>query len=92
MDRNRESNEGRKPAQSSPKPRSMPSGGEFAGIGLQFGLTIVVFVFAGVWLDGRLHSSPWFTIGCTMAGAAGGFYSMYRRAMAAERSNEREKR
>jgi F0F1-type ATP synthase assembly protein I len=68
----------------------MPSGSEFAGIGLQFGLTIVVFVLGGVWLDNRLHTSPWFVIGCTFAGAAGGFYSMYRRVMAAQRRNDRD--
>ncbi|HVA58806.1 MAG: AtpZ/AtpI family protein [Gemmatimonadaceae bacterium] len=70
----------------------MPAGAEFAGIGLQFGMTIVVFVFAGVWLDNRLHSSPWFTIGCTFAGTAGGFYSMYKRATAAQHDGERDGR
>ncbi|HVZ76913.1 MAG TPA: AtpZ/AtpI family protein [Gemmatimonadaceae bacterium] len=69
----------------------MPSGSEFAGIGMQFGLTIVVFVFGGVWLDRHLGTSPWFTIGCTFAGAAGGFYSMYRRVTAAQREQERNK-
>ena len=92
MDRDREPNEGRKEPTFSPKQRSMPSGTEFAGIGLQFGLTIVVFVFAGVWLDGHLNSTPWFTIGCAFAGAAGGFYSMYRRVMAQQRASERDKR
>ncbi len=92
MDRDREPNEGRKKGPFSPKQRSMPSGAEFAGIGLQFGMTIVVFVFGGMWLDGKLHTTPWFTIGCTFAGAAGGFYSMYRRATAAQRDGERDGR
>ena len=90
MDRDREPNEGQKPAQIPPGQRSMPSGAEFAGIGLQFGLTIVVFVFGGVWLDGKLHTTPWFTIGCTFAGAFGGFYSIYRRVMAQQRSHGRD--
>ncbi len=91
MDRDRASNEGRNEPSVPPKRRSMPSGSEFAGIGLQFGLTIGVFVFGGVWLDGKLHSTPWFTIGCTFAGAFGGFYSIYRRVMAQQRSSERDK-
>jgi F0F1-type ATP synthase assembly protein I len=59
--------------------RSKPvSGAEFAGIGVQFALTILVFVFAGVWLDKRLGTSPWLLLLCVFAGAGGAFYSMYR--------------
>jgi len=61
------------------------SGTEFAGIGVQFALTILVFVFAGLWLDRRLGTSPWLVVICVFAGAAGGFYSMYRRVTAAQR-------
>lgn len=61
------------------------SGAEFAGIGLQFALTILVFVFMGVWLDRRLGTSPWLVLICVFAGAAGGFYSMYRRVSLAQR-------
>jgi F0F1-type ATP synthase assembly protein I len=61
------------------------SGAAFAGIGLQFALTILVFVFAGVWLDRRLGTSPWLLLICVFAGAAGGFYSMYRRVTLAQR-------
>ena len=74
-----------------PGQRSNSPGMALAGIGLQFGLTIVVFVFGGVWLDKHLDSSPWFTIGCTFVGAAGGIYSMYRRAMAVERSQDEDR-
>jgi hypothetical protein len=55
------------------------SGSEFAGVGLQFAITIVVFAFAGVWLDRRLGASPWFTVVMVFAGATLGFWSMYRR-------------
>ena len=92
MDRDREPDEGRKGPGFPPAKRQMPSGTEFAGIGLQLGLTIVVFVFAGVWLDDRLHSSPWFVLICTFTGAFGGFYSIYRRVMASQRRNEKDAR
>ncbi len=61
------------------------SGAEFAGVGVQFAATILVFVFAGTWLDRRLHSSPWFLLLCVFIGAGGGFYSMYRKVTAAQR-------
>jgi F0F1-type ATP synthase assembly protein I len=64
------------------------TGAEFAGIGLQFALTILVFVFAGVWLDKRLGTSPWFVLVFVFVGAGGGFYSMYRRVTAAQRKTD----
>lgn len=74
----------------SPGPSRKPvdnavSGAEFAGIGVQFALAILVFVFAGVWLDKRLGSTPWFTLIGVFVGAAGGFYSMYRKITASQR-------
>jgi F0F1-type ATP synthase assembly protein I len=56
------------------------SGTEFAGVGIQFALTIVVFAFAGIWLDRRLGTSPWFVLVMVFGGAALGFWSMVRRA------------
>jgi F0F1-type ATP synthase assembly protein I len=56
------------------------SGTEFAGIGIQFALTIVVFAFLGIWLDRRLGTSPWLVIVMVFGGAALGFWSMVRRA------------
>lgn len=64
---------------------SAVSGVEFAGIGIQFALTILIFVFAGVWLDRRLGSSPWFVIIGVFVGASAGFFSMYRQMMSAQR-------
>jgi F0F1-type ATP synthase assembly protein I len=63
-------------------------GGEFAGIGLQFALTVVVFALIGVWLDKRLGTAPWFLVGLTFVGAGGGMYSMYRRAVTSHRSRD----
>lgn len=61
------------------------SGAEFAGIGFQFAATVLVFVFIGVWLDRRMGTSPWLLLTCVFVGAAGGFYSMYRRVSVAQR-------
>lgn len=67
------------------------SGGEFAGVGLQFALVILVFTFAGIWLDKRLGTSPWLLMICVFAGAAGGFYSIYQKATAAQRRDAEER-
>jgi F0F1-type ATP synthase assembly protein I len=64
---------------------SAPSASEFAGIGLQFAASIVLFVFAGQWLDRRLGTGPVFLILGVFVGAGGAFYSMYRKLMAAQK-------
>ena len=68
---------------------SAPSASEFAGIGLQFALSIVLFVFAGEWVDSRLGTGPWFLIVGAFVGAGGGFYSMYRKLMASQQSEDK---
>ena len=72
------------------------SGGEFAGVGLQFAATFLAFLFVGRWLDGRLGTTPWLTLIFLFVGAGGAFYSMYRKLMAAQKrardAKEREDR
>ena len=55
------------------------SGSEFAGIGVQFAATIVVFAFLGIWLDKRLGTSPWLLLVLVLGGSGLGFWSMVRR-------------
>lgn len=61
------------------------SGSEFAGVGLQFAATLVLFAFAGIWLDKRLGTSPWFVILMVFGGGTLGFWSMYRRMTAKQK-------
>lgn len=51
----------------------------YATAGLQFGLTILVFVGAGWWLDRKLGTSPWLLLALTMVGFFGALYSLVRR-------------
>lgn len=71
-----------------PSRRSGISGAEFAGVGLQFAATIIVFMFAGIWLDRRLGTSPWLIILCVFLGAGAGFYSIYRKLMSGPRRSD----
>jgi ATP synthase protein I len=61
---------------------------QFAGVGLQFALSILVFVFAGQWLDRKLGTAPWLLLAGVFVGGAGSFYSMYRKLMAAQARDE----
>ena len=60
------------------------SGAEFAGIGLQFAVSILGGVYAGQWLDRKLGSAPWLLIVGVFLGAGLSFYSMYSKLMAAQ--------
>jgi F0F1-type ATP synthase assembly protein I len=72
--------------------RGAGSAAEFAGLGLQFALAIIVFLYAGQWLDRRLGTSPLFLIVGVFVGAGGAFFSMYRRLTAAQRRRDEERR
>jgi ATP synthase protein I len=72
--------------------RSMGAAGKYAGLGLQFAASIVVFLYAGQWLDRKLGSEPLFLYVGVFTGAAAAFYSMYRKLMADQRREEQEKR
>lgn len=61
------------------------SASEFAGVGIQFALAILLFLFIGRWIDGKLGTSPIFLILGTFLGAGAAFYSIYRKVMAATR-------
>ena len=56
------------------------SGSEFAGIGVQFAVSIIVFAFLGIWLDRWLGTSPIFVLVMVLGGAGLGFWSMVRKA------------
>ena len=76
---------------SQPTPKQGLSGADFAGVGIQFALAIVVFLFAGQWLDGRLGTNGVFTIAGVFVGGAGAFYSMYRKITAAQKRDDEER-
>ncbi len=64
----------------------------YAGIGLQFAISILLFLYAGQWVDRRLHSAPWGVLAGVLIGASAAFYSMYRRLMGDLERGERARR
>ena len=77
---------------SQPSPNKGLSGADFAGMGMQFAVAIIVFLFAGQWLDNRLGINGLFTIIGVFLGAAAAFYNMYRKVTAAQKQDDEERK
>ena len=60
----------------------LASASSYAGLGVQFVLAILLFLYAGRWLDSKLHTRPLFIVIGVFVGAGTGFYVMYRGLMA----------
>jgi F0F1-type ATP synthase assembly protein I len=75
-------------------PQSNPPGKDglnlssFAGVGLQFAISIVLFLFLGQWADRKLGTSPLFLLLGVFIGGGGAFYSMYRKVAAAQKADD----
>ena len=61
-------------------------------MGLQFALSILLFLFAGQWIDGKLGTAPLFLIVFVFAGAGASFYSIYRKLMEQQRRADQQRR
>ena len=66
--------------------------GEVMGAGLQFAAAILLFLFLGRWLDSKLGTEPWLLLIGVLAGAVGGFASLYRQLVIVPRERERKRR
>ena len=55
--------------------------GPYASLGIQFAVTILLFLGGGWWLDGKLGTTPVFILLGTLFGAVGAFYKLYRTLM-----------
>jgi F0F1-type ATP synthase assembly protein I len=74
-----------------PSSRKSLSGADFAGVGIQFAVAIIAFVFAGQWLDNRLGTNGLFTIAGVFVGGGAAFYNMYHKITAAQRRDDEAK-
>jgi F0F1-type ATP synthase assembly protein I len=68
------------------------SGADFAGVGLQFAFAIIVFLYAGQWLDNRFGTNGTFTVAGVFIGAGAAFYNMYRKISAAQKQDDEDRR
>jgi F0F1-type ATP synthase assembly protein I len=72
-------------------PSGESSGADFAGLGIQFAGAIILFLFAGPWVDKKLGTDGLFTIVGVFVGAGAAFYNMYRKVTAAQRRDDEER-
>lgn len=56
--------------------------------GLQYGITIIICLFIGRWVDGRTGTRPLFLIVGIFLGAVAGFYNLYRSLVQQERERK----
>lgn len=68
--------------------QAMGRGYKYLAMGLRFAGGIVVFMFAGLFLDKKLHTTPLFLLIGVLAGAGLGFLSIYRELMAEEKKRK----
>ncbi len=66
--------------------------GRFAGLGLQFAMTMAVLGALGWWLDSVLGTLPWLLVAGVLIGAAGGFVKIVRSVPPARGAGRASKR
>jgi F0F1-type ATP synthase assembly protein I len=59
----------------------------YAGLGMQFAGTFLLFGAFGYWLDGQLGTRPWLMIVGIALGASGAFWSLVRKVPPARGSS-----
>ena len=62
--------------------------GKHLMLGVQFAAAIILGVYAGLAVDRRFGTTPWGLLSGAGIGFAGGFYSLYRVAMASNDDNK----
>ena len=62
-----------------PRGGGPPQGTELAGIGIQFTVVLLAFLFGGKWLDDRLGTEPWLLMGGVFVGFGLSLLWMLRR-------------
>jgi ATP synthase protein I len=62
----------------------------YATVGLEFGLSLLVGLFGGRWLDSKLGTAHWLTFIGFGFGVAAGYRAIYRALQAANRDAQRE--
>ncbi len=73
-------------------PRKLKDLGTYGTVGLEFGLSVLVGLFGGQWLDRKFHTDPWLTFIGMGFGIAAGARTLWRTARKAQQEIEDEDR
>jgi len=68
--------------------RTYAQAGRYITLGLQYGISILLCLFIGWWLDEKLSTFPLLLIVGTFFGAGAGFYNLYKTLIAGEKKKE----
>lgn len=60
----------------------------FLGVGMQFGISIALFTWAGTWLDAKLSLSPLFTLLGFFLGFVGGTVSLVYEVLGSQKKKK----
>ncbi len=60
----------------------------YSTVGLEMGLSVIIGLFVGQWLDTQLGTEPWLLLVFLLFGMAAGFRSIFR--LARERHDEED--
>jgi F0F1-type ATP synthase assembly protein I len=60
----------------------------FLGLSFEIALPVLLLLFAGYWLDGRLGTEPWLMVLGAVLGMGVGFYSLVRRVASGPRDGD----
>ncbi len=73
--------------------KAMVGQGRYLGYGLAAAMSTLLFFLIGLWLDGKLGTTPFLTFGGAFFGGAAGFYNLYvHLVVEPEHSDEEEVR
>lgn len=67
------------------------STGRLSSVGLELGLTVVVTLVAGSWLDRRFGTEPWLTLVGVFLGFGVGFLNLIRTLQRHDAAQERDR-
>jgi F0F1-type ATP synthase assembly protein I len=62
----------------------------FAGVGVQYALTVLVMTAAGIWIDGRAGTAPLFLLVFLLLGFVGATWSLIRQVLGGDDEPEKK--
>ena len=60
----------------------------FAGVGVQYALTILILTMAGIWLDNKFETSPLFLIIFLLLGFVGATWSLVQQVLGEDKKDK----
>lgn len=62
----------------------------YAGVGIQYALTILLLTLLGIWLDGRFGTGTLFTLVLLLVGFAGATWSLVQQVLKPDKPDKKE--